>query len=344
MKKLFNLKEWLTIADSAQYLSTVLEEEVNKADVLRLALDGHLTISVNFVNHAFAQLGKIVPIESAKLRLIPSDPLTADFSELFNAVEISPNELSTLPDDIKRRLDNRELIPSVCGEVLNETEVIEFSDNFKTITGVWDLMLVGSERLDVEHEYQQLTNGPAVNLTNLSGTFVKSADGEVAKIQESWDKNEFVEGSNASLRLIRQQISTDKVPAEKAEAALKKHEEARNKYLQQQQEKPISEQYYPAGGLPDDGVLVVRTSALREFEESLEDKTDKSEKPITPTERNSLLVIIAALCSKANIDWRERGAAGRIARLTETNGTELSDDTVRRALKRLEEALDLRAK
>ena len=76
MGKLFQLKEWLTVADAARHLSTVFMEEVSEADVLRLALDGNLTLSVNLVNHAEALGGRIVPIADAELCEVPSGILT----------------------------------------------------------------------------------------------------------------------------------------------------------------------------------------------------------------------------------------------------------------------------
>ena len=58
MKKLLKLKEWLAVSDAAKHLSILFGEEVVEADVLRLALDGHLTLSVLFVNGASARCGR----------------------------------------------------------------------------------------------------------------------------------------------------------------------------------------------------------------------------------------------------------------------------------------------
>ena len=46
-RNLWKLREWLTISEAARYLSSARGEEVCKADILRLGLDGHLTLSVN---------------------------------------------------------------------------------------------------------------------------------------------------------------------------------------------------------------------------------------------------------------------------------------------------------
>lgn len=69
--KLFNLKKWLTVTDAARRLSIAFSEEVTEADVLRLALDGHLRLSVHFVNHANARRGLVGPITEAQFKDVP---------------------------------------------------------------------------------------------------------------------------------------------------------------------------------------------------------------------------------------------------------------------------------
>ncbi len=71
MTKLFKLKEWLTVADAAGHLTIAFGEPVTNADVLRLALDGRLRISVHFVNRAYLPRGTVVGIEEG--RQIPVD-------------------------------------------------------------------------------------------------------------------------------------------------------------------------------------------------------------------------------------------------------------------------------
>ena len=44
---LWKLREWLTIDEAAQYLSSAIDQRVGRADVLRLALDGKLTLVVH---------------------------------------------------------------------------------------------------------------------------------------------------------------------------------------------------------------------------------------------------------------------------------------------------------
>lgn len=56
MNKLFKLKHWLTLQETADHLSTICKGQVSVDDLLRLALDGALTISVIFVSGAVASL------------------------------------------------------------------------------------------------------------------------------------------------------------------------------------------------------------------------------------------------------------------------------------------------
>lgn len=56
--RLFQLKDWLTIPEAAKYLSIMFGEKVEESDVLHLALDRHLKLSANFVNHTYAKRGE----------------------------------------------------------------------------------------------------------------------------------------------------------------------------------------------------------------------------------------------------------------------------------------------
>lgn len=68
------------------------------------------------------------------------------------------------------------------------------------------------------------------------------------------------------------------------------------------------------------------------------------EKGLSTTERNTLLTIIAALCDYSAIKPDNRGAANQIAKMTEEIGATVSDDTVRRWLKLIPDALATRMK
>lgn len=60
--------------------------------------------------------------------------------------------------------------------------------------------------------------------------------------------------------------------------------------------------------------------------------------------RDTMLVLIAAMAGEAGVDLNKRGAAQRIAELTEHNGAPVDGDTVRTVLKLIPEAMDRRTK
>jgi len=276
MSRLFQLKEWLTTADAARHLSTLFEEEVTEADVLRLGLDRRLTLSVNFVNHAKGVPGRIVPMKDATLRDVPSD-LAA------------PLGLTVMPAS--------KPIKMLDGIKLDDANVLELGEGLIRLEGVYDLPMIGAEALDVEHEYQALTGGPEVTLSNLNGAFVKQDKHILVQLHESFDENEHMRGSRAALRELEKRIADQKVVRAKAEALRKRHAEDRKAFLAMQKRASPRDKHYPAGGLPPDAVIVVRTAALREFQDSLEPLAAATESQLDKRSETTYQNIIGGLLS-----------------------------------------------
>ena len=82
MSKLFKLKEWLTLDESAAHISNVLGEPAKVADLYRFALDGHLKLSVDFVNHTQARKGKGVKTEQIEFDLEEHHFITGEKLEI----------------------------------------------------------------------------------------------------------------------------------------------------------------------------------------------------------------------------------------------------------------------
>jgi len=242
--KLFKLKEWLTVPDAARHLSIIFGEEVSEADLLRLALDGHLKLSVYFVNHAVARCGKVVSHEE----------IESVFSNLPNLHSV---EKDNPPVRMMKNIN------------LDGESFLNLDDDVKTISGVWDLSMGGSDRLDVERRYQYLTDGPEVTLDILEGAFVERKDGIMCIIQESFDENPFRKGSMAELREIEEYIASNNMEEEKAKDLLSQHKKNRKEYLGKRRKEKRVNDYYTADGLPHDSVLVVRTEALIDLQERL---------------------------------------------------------------------------
>lgn len=247
LKNLFKLREWFTISEAAKHLSNIFGEEVNETDVLRLGLDGHLKLSVYFVNHAWARCGKVVPykdVEWIKIRetldnLVNNNPFFKKNDRTMKSINIGNHKYLNLEEDVK------------------------------IIGGVWDLAMVGGEALDIEHKYQSLIGGPSVTLVPMEGAFVVGPDGEVCQLQESFDDNELTSGSKAQLEGIKEYIISKNIEKEKAAELLINYKKDREKYLAKLSEGKKSDGYYPAGGLPSDSVLVIRTQAIIDLQNQL---------------------------------------------------------------------------
>jgi hypothetical protein len=69
-----------------------------------------------------------------------------------------------------------------------------------------------------------------------------------------------------------------------------------------------------------------------------------ADKPIKETERDTLLLIVAGVCHNARIDLSQRGLAKQVAIATEELGAPVSEDTVRRHLSNVKNALETRMK
>lgn len=154
MSKLFKLKKWLTLEDAINHISTILDEPVTEADIYRLALDNHLTLSVNLINGAYVHLGvfrgiKMVPIDKdssceSYAKLIPSEALDNTF--------FAGNGVATL-----------------------DTDRVDY------IGGLWDLHLIGAGKLKLEFDYHQLIGGINVKamIDEIEGVFVIDYEEEV---------------------------------------------------------------------------------------------------------------------------------------------------------------------
>ncbi len=68
------------------------------------------------------------------------------------------------------------------------------------------------------------------------------------------------------------------------------------------------------------------------------------DKPLSTKERDTFLIIIAALCGDSVITPADRGSASLIAKLTEGIGAPVTDDTIRKVLAKIPDALERRKK
>lgn len=148
MSKLFKLKRWLTLPVAANHLTTVFRQEVSEADILRLALDNRLELSVVFVGRVMASLCKPVDYSEVKYDEVPN----------MNG------------DGILRLPIGGQIVTEANGGLLQSQEKVFHLENDEP----YGLTMMGGERGDIEYRYWTLVGGPQIETTNLNGTFVSS--------------------------------------------------------------------------------------------------------------------------------------------------------------------------
>ncbi|MEJ6122973.1 hypothetical protein MT390_13985 [Vibrio sp. 2-Bac 85] len=209
--------------------------------------------------------------------------------------------------------------------------------------GVWDLAMIGDEISDIEHHYQQATSGLEISTPFIAGVFLKRGD-EICQLQTDLEDEEELLGSKAAKKELDKYLSNNDVDSETASRLLAEYDQNRKEFLNIRKNQTNEYHYARSSGLDaHDYVFVIRTDEIHRVIQRLND-TPQEAKPLTSKERNSLLVLIGALCKEANVDPMQRGIATSLVKMTELIGAPLTDDTVRKILKQVQPAVDSRVK
>ena len=250
---LWKLRAWLTLKEAADYLSSKTGLDVDESNILRLALDGKLQLSLNFLK----------PIEAIQYR-----------------------------------------------------EGAELEEHRTQIEGIWDLLVQGPVRLELENRYRATCGLPHVELDprekpfGTEGAFVTGEEGVVYQLLPFLNLLSGL-GRNPSVLPVGSLLGVrphalDAVVASLASPSLGPEE--------QQPSKP-------------------------------DDATDTLDKPLMTRERATLLTIIAALARAADIDILKASKAGdTIEALTVELGARVSARAIEDHLKRIPDALERRGK
>lgn len=169
MSKLIKLKKWLTVPETAKHLSQILSEPVGDADVLRLALDGHLNLSLRLSSQTPAK---------------PYFKIKTDALERNFVASIIGDGQIALPKGgpIWQPEGLDDLGPGECLQL--RADILTYLD-----TDVWDLPMIDAARLCVEHQYQELIGGAPITDVSLEGLVVRSLSGSYFQLQEHLSDN-----------------------------------------------------------------------------------------------------------------------------------------------------------
>ncbi len=232
--------------------------------------------------------------------------------------------------------DSGEDVPLIVSLRVDDSRWITLDrKKISTVWELWDLPMFGGERLDVEHEYQRLTGGPSITAETLDGAFIWRGPEAICQIQEDFEDNEHVSGSKADGMMLEQRIVRDEIGKEEAKELRADFEARRKRYKEERKQKEYCDNFYPRGGLPDDSVIVVRTTALREFEQSFGAPQDE-DRPLSSRERDTLLTLIAGMAKegyKHDPTNKAKSAVSEILADVQKAGLSISDQTIRDKLK-----------
>ncbi|WP_329909854.1 hypothetical protein [Serratia quinivorans] len=166
MKKLFKLKEWLTLEETARRLTTSFQEDVSIPDCLQLALDGHIIVSAL--------------IEKSRYGILASkERVGSELLDGFVEFLLEKKPECVTPEMIikaKEKTQSREVI-------------VRRGNIFHIDSGVYDLSMIGAEALDVLHLCSIGQGREPAEFINLEGPLLNYNDGYINVMEPFNDKS-----------------------------------------------------------------------------------------------------------------------------------------------------------
>lgn len=269
--------DWLPLDRAAKYLSTALDQELTEVDLLGLARQQLLTLSIYFPNLAKAKYGEVFPYPLSELEAaVASGSLPMELDWIL----LSPKEALALAG-LSLEAEG-EWVLVIRNLKIDGDHYVRFPGKVRTIEGVWDLPMIGGEKLGVENElFHRLIGRSPITCQALEGVIVRGTDGTLCQLQEQFSFQEYSATWNEERRQLKQQIANEEIELEEGQRLLDRHKEERNQYLKMVKQASPSECYYPARNFPQGSCLVIRREALAEFEKWARDPELKSCTPKT---------------------------------------------------------------
>jgi hypothetical protein len=225
------------------------------------------------------------------------------------------------------------------GWISESCSVKPVKDELFPIKGLWDLTMLGSERADIEHLYHQETSGISVKDHASRGVFLQQGNTLCQLFTTIKPSSE--EKSTSNKRVIKRGLLALCTPYNNFRPKISESNGNNNSEDNQSVFHHIN--HHALGLDEEEHVLVIRTDEVTRFIQTLED-TPQEAKPLSSNEKNSLLVLIAALCKEANVDWSQRGVTTSLEAMTDLIGAPISDETIRKILKQIDPAIESRSK
>jgi hypothetical protein len=283
-RKLSGFIEWFEMPEAARYLSDELRRDISIAHILRMVLGKNLKLSIYIINPTEARKGRVVPIGQAETIIEKKD-------NPYEEEDLHLDEgwvFDDLPEEIKKGLQDGSMISHPIGEIMpDQTHVVTGPYEPATLSGIYDVPMMGNNIREVEDRLQIAMNGPDVTCEYFVGTFFEDQEGSVYMYTSRHEEEALRQITN---KYIINDAATTNSHLEKIELL--------HSYIDNE---------FPLGGVfpePEDYVLVVRVSALNKLIEQVESEqryfpqANPEELVKNLQEQNEEKEVIAALLKK----------------------------------------------
>lgn len=293
MSKLFKLKKFFTLDEAVRHLSSSLEEEVTKADIFNLALEGHLTVSVRFQGMFVMSPGRVF------------EDIADDTSS-----EMAISKGMAVGEDLKEPYT----ISKALGYPMSLREWLFFGREIMYAYGIWDLSMLGQEYEYIENlYYEEAASGGIGGFNGRIKAIVLKQDDSFCKLKDIEQPLDLPEREVASFI-----------------------------------DSASNDEFFDCLNLDSyPHQLVIKIEELTRFIQSLQDESSlpaPNEKPLATRERNTLLVLIGALCQQLGINPASSGVANSVVAMTDLVGAHVDEGTVKNKLDQVADVLERRQK
>lgn len=290
--KLLRIKKWIDANEAADRLSLSLEDKVSALDLLELALDKEITLSVKFprTKHFVIREVKVASMPYIKRLEETFDfYLMGKFKKAIGHPERGSSEYNSLfeaylVDECLKH--NFSLAPSnKCGlsgefpSVYNvEYEYFDYSQNLQYMDDViFELPMIGAEFIDIASLIETNKKREPSELMNIDGVFLRSSNGKLYNLMNRFDEG-YVSVFNGEKDVEKNVCYLD------------------------------NRNYYPAEGLPVGCEIGISPANLFDFERRLSDDGDEVDEVIS----QKALVVLGAVLQEVTerpVKWSQ----GRLA-------------------------------
>jgi hypothetical protein len=201
-------------------------------------------------------------------------------------------DLSSLPEKVLAANRRGEVLVLPEGVAWDPSQRLVLDGCLQEIDGVWDLPMIGAERLEIAGRYRRAADEPDDEDGINDCLFVTQGD-ITARLMERSGRSVFHPGTRVAAALLEAKIATGQIPAEQAQALRQQHDEARKELQDRASQKCHPDGYHPAAVFPKGAEIVVRPLALSDFVQALEGGTSPSGQ-LDDRERTTMLNIIGA--------------------------------------------------